>query len=249
MSYHEHWRYPGVVNADGGFTDTFDMAAVRAVATLDDESRRSIYTVVGAAGRPLTRAQVAHAVGISRKLAAFHLDKLVQAGLLVTRTDPARAGGTRGRTPKVYERSSTDVAVTLPARRPADLAEMLVEAVETAAADETAHAAAMRVAEQHGCQLGVATRARVRGGRIGAERGLSLGETVLRERGFEPAREGSSALRLRNCPYRPVAAEAPELVCHMNQRFMTGFLAGLGAGTVHAELVPPGGECCVELRG
>jgi predicted ArsR family transcriptional regulator len=246
---HERWRYSGFVDVDGGFAHTLDAAAVRAVATLDDQSRRSIYTFVGGAGRPVTRAHVAHAVGISPKLAAFHLDKLVEAGLLVTRTAPQRPGGTRGRRPKVYERSADDVAVSLPTRRPADLAEMLVEAVTTAGPDETAHGAAMRVADRRGRELGTTTRTQVRGGRLGAERAMTLADSALRERGFEPERQGPTTLRLRNCPYSPVAADAPELVCHMNQRFLAGFLAGLGAANAHARLVPREGECCVELRG
>lgn len=236
------------MSVDGGDARNFDVAAVAAVAALDDRSRRSVYAFVAADGGPVTRARVAHAVGISRKLAAFHLDKLVRVGLLVARTDSARTPGIRGRRPRVYERSSTDVAVTLPTRRPADLAEMLVEAIGTAAPDETARQAAMRVAERRGQELGAATRTQVRGGRIGAERALKLGESVLRERGFEPAREAPTTLRLRNCPYRPVAADAPELVCHMNQRFLAGFLAGLGADSVQAQLLPRDRECCVELR-
>jgi len=236
------------VSVDAGAAEWFDVAAVEAVAALDDSARRSIYAFVAASGGPVTRAHVAHAVGISRSLAAFHLDKLVGVGLLVARTDSARTSGTRGRSPKVYERSSTDVAVNLPTRRPADLADMLVEAIGTAAPHETARNAAIRVAEQRGRDLGAATRTQVRGGRIGAERALMLGESVLRERGFEPVREAPTTLRLRNCPYRPVAAHAPELVCRMNQSFFAGFLAGLGADTVQAQLIPRERECCVELR-
>lgn len=242
------WRYSCSVDVDGGVAEWFDVTAVGAVAALDDAARRSIYAFVASSGGPVTRAQVAHAVGISRKLAAFHLDKLVRVGLLVTRTDTARTSMTRGRRPKVYERSSTEMAVTLPARRPADLADMLVEAIGTATPDEPARTAAIRVAEQRGRDLGAATRTQVRGGRIGAERALMLGESVLRERGFEPVREAPTTLRLRNCPYRPVAGDAPELVCHMNQRFFAGFLAGLGAESVQAHLVPRDRECCVELR-
>jgi predicted ArsR family transcriptional regulator len=245
---HIRWRYSWLVGVEGEDAIAFDVAAVAAVAALDDRSRRSIYAFVATAGGPVTRARVAHAVGISRKLAAVHLDKLVRVGLLVARTDSTRTSGTRGRSPRVYERSSTDVAVTLPTRRPGDLAEMLVEAIGTAAPDETARQAAMRVAERRGRELGAATRTQVRGARIGAERALTVGESVMRERGFEPAREAPTTLRLRNCPYRPVAADAPELVCHMNERFFAGFLAGLGAGSVQAQLVPRDGACCVELR-
>ena len=235
------------MNDGGGSTHLLDVAAVHAVATLEDQTRRSIYAHVAAAARPVTRVHVAHAVGVSRKLAAFHLDKLVSAGLLVAGTDSTQTAGTRGRRPKVYQRSSTDLAVTLPPRRPADLAEMLVAAVNTAPPEATARGAAMRVAEQRGRELGASTRPQARRGRLGAERALTLGESVLRERGFEPARETPTSLRLRNCPYRDVAADAPEIVCNMNQHFLAGFLAGLGADNVHAHLAPREGECCVEL--
>ncbi|MBO0788607.1 MAG: winged helix-turn-helix transcriptional regulator, partial [Actinobacteria bacterium] len=66
---------------------------------LADEQRRRIYDFVRRAGAPVTRDQVAGAVGISRKLAAFHLDKLAAAGLLET-SFPRPAGLRRvGRSP------------------------------------------------------------------------------------------------------------------------------------------------------
>ncbi|HEY2878595.1 hypothetical protein [Nocardioides sp.] len=89
----------------------------------------------------------------------------------------------------------------------------------------------------------------MREGRLGAERALALSESTLRDWGYEPAPDTPTTLRLHNCPYRPMAAEAPELVCHMNQRFLASFLAGLGADNVSALLAPREGECCVELRG
>jgi predicted ArsR family transcriptional regulator len=78
---------------------------------------------------------------------------------------------------------------------------------------------------------------------------VTLAESALRERGYEPAHQGPTTLRLRNCPYRLLAADAPELVCDMNQHYLSGFLDSLGAETVQALLAPRDGECCVELRG
>src|SRR5205809_883694 len=59
-----------------------DRAAVAAIAALDDDVRRALYEHVRAAGAPVTRQEAATGVGISRKLAAFHLDKLVELGVL-----------------------------------------------------------------------------------------------------------------------------------------------------------------------
>lgn len=52
----------------------------------------------------------------------------------------------------------------------------------------------------------------------------------------------------RNCPFHPMAAEAPGLVCGINHAFLTGFLDGLGTASATAVLNPAAGHCCVELR-
>jgi predicted ArsR family transcriptional regulator len=49
---------------------------------LADPARRDLYEYVADAGREVGRAEAAGAVGVARTLAAFHLDKLVDAGLL-----------------------------------------------------------------------------------------------------------------------------------------------------------------------
>ncbi|HZY74931.1 MAG TPA: helix-turn-helix domain-containing protein, partial [Jatrophihabitantaceae bacterium] len=104
-----------------------DPQAVAAIATLDDDVRRALFTCVRDAPGPVTREAAAEAVGISRKLAAFHLDKLVAAGLLDARTE---AVGDRrvGRTPKVYEPSRRHLEVSLPQREHGLLADVLITA-------------------------------------------------------------------------------------------------------------------------
>ena len=67
--------------------------------------------------------------------------------------------------------------------------------------------------------------------------------------GFEPERTAPTLLRLRNCPFHPMAAKAPELVCAVNQAFLAGYLHGLGSDKTTAVLAPRPGACCVELRG
>ena len=46
------------------------------LCVLDDPARWAAYVAVRTAGRPLARAEVADEVGISVRLAAFHLEKL-----------------------------------------------------------------------------------------------------------------------------------------------------------------------------
>ncbi len=222
--------------------------AIRAIAALDDDLRWGMYEFIRAARRPVTRDEAAAAVGISRKLAAFHLDKLVDAGALSARYQPAGAIRRVGRAPKVYEPSAMDITVSIPRRRHDVLAGILVDALAAGERGENARDAAQRIARERGEQIGAAERELARPGRLGAERALSLAGKVLAERGYEPSRESPACLRLRNCPFHPLTASAPELVCGLNHAFLRGMVDGLQASTVHAVLDPRPGECCVELR-
>ena len=206
-----------------------------------------MYDYIRTARRPVTRDEAAAAVGISRKLAAFHLDKLVDVGALRARCQPT--GGIRkvGRAPKVYEPSGADIRVSIPPRSHDILADILLDAMASHDPDG-ARDAVHRVARERGERIGAAERQRARPGRLGAERALTLAGEVLAGRGFEPARESPVCLRLRNCPFHPLAAEAPELVCGLNHAFLGGMLDGLGASTVDAMRDPRPGECCVALR-
>jgi predicted ArsR family transcriptional regulator len=112
---------------------------------------------------------------------------------------------------------------------------------------EDARRAALRVADERGHELGSAERARLRPGRLGTERALTLACETLERYGFEPARAEPTRVFLRNCPFQPLAARAPDLVCAVNQAFLAGFLRGLGASTATAALTRPPGACCVEL--
>ncbi|MGH8960432.1 MAG: helix-turn-helix transcriptional regulator [Jatrophihabitantaceae bacterium] len=224
-----------------------DRLAVAAIAALEDDVRAALFACVRDAPGPLTREAAADAVGISRKLAAFHLDKLVSAGLLKARIE---AVGPRrvGRAPKVYEPSGRDVVVGVPQREHRALAEILLAAVLGERTGERATDAAFRVARERGAEVGNTERERVRPGRIGAERALTMASQVLQSEGYEPARDGA-AVRLRNCPFHPLAQSSPELVCGLNHAYLCGVLEGLRAdGSVEAVLAPREGACCVELH-
>ncbi|MBC6457280.1 transcriptional regulator [Actinomadura sp. HBU206391] len=217
-----------------------------AVAVLSDELRRRMYAFIRRAGHPVTRDEAAASVGISRKLAAFHLDKLVAAGLLNARYANLTGVRKAGRSPKVYEPADVDVQVSIPQREHGLLADILLDAVLRQTPRTDARAAALEAAVEHGRRLGHAERARTRG-RLGAERALTIADQVLERHGFEPVRPTPTSLRLENCPFQPYAAKATDLICAINHAFLTGFLDGLGARTVQASLVPRPGACCVEL--
>ncbi|MGW7529654.1 helix-turn-helix transcriptional regulator [Streptomyces sp. NPDC054783] len=226
-----------------------DHTSLTSLAALGDATRRRMFEFIRQARRPVTREEVADSLGISRKLAAFHLDKLVTAGLLQTGVEPPAGIRKVGRRPKVYEPVATAIAVHIPERRYEMLADVLTEAVLTETQGESAGDAALRVAYRRGETLGGDERRRVRPGRLGAERGLSLAAQALEDFGFEPERSTPTLVRLRNCPFHPLAAKAPELICRVNQAFLAGYLHGLGSDRTAAVLAPRPDACCVELRG
>lgn len=222
-------------------------AAIVSVSVLGEDTRRRMFAFIRRARRPVTRDEAAESAGISRKLAAFHLDKLVDAGLLRTHYGVPGAPRKVGRQPKVYEVADTEIHISIPDRRPELLADLLLTAVLTERDDESAVEAALRAARERGLDLGAAERERTRSGRIGAARGLTVCERMLERHGFEPARPAPDRLHLDNCPFHPLAGRAPELVCGMNHAFVTGYLQGRGIGGIHADLSPRPGACCVAL--
>jgi hypothetical protein len=54
----------------------------RMVSALGDPTRRRVFFTVREAGELMGKDDVAEAVGITRRLAGFHLDKLVEQGFL-----------------------------------------------------------------------------------------------------------------------------------------------------------------------
>jgi len=57
---------------------------VAGVAALAEEVRRDLYLYVVAEPEPVSRDQAAAGVGVPRHTAKFHLDRLVEEGLLET---------------------------------------------------------------------------------------------------------------------------------------------------------------------
>src|SRR5512134_1811660 len=91
---------------------------IETVALLDEPARRALYDAVIGSNHPLSRDEAAAAAGVTRALAAFHLDKLVAAGLLDVeyRRLSGRTGPGAGRPSKLYRRGAREVGVSLPDR-------------------------------------------------------------------------------------------------------------------------------------
>lgn len=217
----------------------------QAVAVLVDPVRRSLFDHVRGQRRPVTREGAAEAVGISRNLTAFHLDKLVEAGLLRARYEaPAGQPRGRGRAPKVYEPVDDGLSLTVPPRHYELIGEILADAVAEQPAD--ARAAATRRAIEVGGEVASASGVAVGAG-ADIEAEVSAAYSLLLELGFEPAREGD-AIELQNCPFHRLAARQTELVCGLNESFIRGLLDGVGVRRLSTRLQPRPGRCCVRIN-
>lgn len=224
--------------------------AVADVAVLAEPVRRRLYEHVASSREPVGRDAAATALGISRALAAFHLDRLVDAGLLDVsyRRLTGRTGPGAGRPSKLYARSDREVSVSLPARRYELAARLFADALSRGvASDASTQAALDEAARSYGRALG--QEARRRAGRSRGRGALvEAAISVLAEAGFEPAAGSGDLVVLRNCPFDALAQAHRTLVCGMNLSLMDGVIAGLGATGIRAELDRQPGMCCVVWR-
>jgi predicted ArsR family transcriptional regulator len=201
---------------------------------LDDPTRRAAYLAVRTASRPLTRAEVAGEAGVSVKLAAFHLEKLLSEGLVEATYERDESSVAVGHPAKRYRPTGLELEVSIPPRRYDLAAEILAEALEADSAGAPQESLA-DVAAEYGRQVGRQARAHDDGSRL---------LTALRIVGYEPALSGDDMV-LRNCPFRHVAQVRPEVVCRMNLAFVAGVLAGTKSRSLHAVPSPSPGRCCV----
>ncbi len=224
-----------------------DPTDIEAVALLNEPVRRELYEWVAGAGHAVSRDEAAIGVDVSRALAAFHLDRLVRAGLLLAeyRRLSGRTGPGAGRPAKLYRRGSREVAVSLPERRyelPAHLFASAIEQMGGAAPPGALRAAAHDVGET----VGSAARKRA-GPRPSRERLRGALLETLEERGYQPHEAPPGEIRLGNCPFHALVDDHRALVCGMNLALADGLLDGLGDDRLHARLDPQPGHCCVAV--
>src|SRR5215813_6330778 len=140
-------------------------ADLASLSSLDDPLRRRLYEVVTSQPGPVSRDEAASAAGIGRALAVYHLDKLVQSGLLTAsyQRPPGRSGPGAGRPAKMYARSDREFAVSVPPREYELAARLLVQVVEDDPSGRS-RAALGEAACRLGSELGLAFRSGRTGG-------------------------------------------------------------------------------------
>jgi predicted ArsR family transcriptional regulator len=216
------------------------------VFSLGDPLRRALYDYVVGQGDPVGREEAAEATGIGRSLAAYHLDRLVEDGLLevsfARRT--GRSGPGAGRPAKLYRRSAREFQLNLPPRDYEIAAQLLATAVETEATGR-ARASLEAASRALGKELAAQSDQRRPGG-DGRDAAEAIRD-VLSERGYEPFLDDDGAIRLRNCPFDRLADAHRELICGMNLNLLEEAVAGKGGAGLRAVLDPQPGMCCVAL--
>jgi predicted ArsR family transcriptional regulator len=203
------------------------------IGVLSEPVRRRLYELVARSGTPVDRDTAAEQVGIGRPLAAFHLDRLVRAGLLEVefRRRSGRTGPGAGRPAKFYLRPvDQEISVDLPPRSYDVAAEILATGVERA---DRARASVMEVARERGQAMAEGE---------GASRGLL---PMLETQGYEPFVDNDGVVRLRNCPFHSLVYEHRELTCAMNHALLDGAATAVASSGFRAVSDPREGLCCV----
>jgi predicted ArsR family transcriptional regulator len=225
---------PGAAQVPGTGADPGAEADLCALAALGEPARRALYAYVTTQGRPVSRDEAAGATGMRRATAAFHLERLVEDGLLEAGFArlSGRTGPGAGRTAKLYSRAHRQIDVSLPPRRYAVAGDILATAVEEA--------------QRRSVPVGEAvTQAAEQAGRQMAAGAAGLAD-LLASFGYEPRDAGPGETQLANCPFHELVVRHRELVCTLNLHLLRGALAGLGT-PAQARLDPAEGRCCVTI--
>jgi predicted ArsR family transcriptional regulator len=224
------------------------VTAVSGVGALVEPARRALYLYAASQSKPVSREQAAAACDVPLHSAKFHLDRLVEEGLLEVeyRRLSGRTGPGAGRPAKLYRRSDREVSVSLPERHYDLAGDVLAAAIDQATcAGAQVQDSVVAVAEARGHAMAAAIAASA--GSADADGELERTAAVLAEYGYEPHQDGDT-LCLSNCPFDRLARDHVELVCGMNLGLVNGVIDGLGCGSLAAALEPEDGLCCVKVR-
>jgi predicted ArsR family transcriptional regulator len=226
-------------------TDDDFATRVSRLSALAEPARRALYRYVAAQPGPVSRDQAGEGVGVARHTAKFHLDKLVEEGLLTTefRRLTGRSGPGAGRPTKLYRASKDEVAVSVPERHYDLAGQLMAAAIDSAATDGTDVVAELhRAAARHGGAVAEEATQRT-GSRTGRVRRLAAVGETLAEHGYQPRLDGD-VLTLTSCPFHALAQDHTKLVCGMNLALLGEVAEAAG---LTATLDPAPDRCCVVL--
>ena len=222
---------------------------IAAIAALDQPLRRDLYRLLAAASGWTTRDTAAAALGIPRSVAAFHLDKLADAGVVQVRFERVggRTGPGAGRPSKLYRPAQDEIVASVPDRQYDLAGSLLASAVAESATTGAPVRHCLRVAARTaGHQVGEGVR--VAGEMAARDDHRAEIIAVLERHGYQPVIGAADEIALTNCPFHRLADEQRDIVCGMNLDFIDGVLEGIEPDDhLTARLDPAPGYCCVRI--
>lgn len=212
------------------------MTANRSTAT--GVSRGAVLKVLRAAAIPLGIDEVAAAVGLGVTTVRFHLDHLLESGLVTTRRAPVEGPG---RPRLLYRAVAAEAVEGAAAYR---LLAGLLAAELARSGDPTAAVAAGWAWAN---RLDIAPVSLAGTDESATDQAMERVIDLLDEGGFAPERERDQdqyRISLYRCPFLELAAQSPEVVCAVHLGLVRGVLDRLrdnqldAGGSVHRLNVP-----------
>ena len=206
-----------------------------ALAAISDPVRRSLFDFISHSDEPVSRDQAASAVKIPRATVAFHLDRLVDEGVLDVEFKrlSGKTGPGAGRPSKLYKLGQQNLEVSIPPRHYELAGELLASAVEEAdRSGEGVREVLSRVATETGRQIGV-------------EAGSLT--VALENSGYEPCDDGNGGMILTNCPFHRLATSHTDVICHANLGLLQGVADGAQDSEHNVVFDPSAKHCCVRI--
>jgi predicted ArsR family transcriptional regulator len=187
---------------------------------LGDNTRYAIYLELARSEVALSTADIADALDLHPNTVRPHLERLRDIGLLQVWVD---AKGTVGRPQHRYSLAPDAPSLGLEPSAWPVLARMLAD-VAAFMAPEIDDVAAL--GEEQGRAAAAARRGRPC---------VTALTDALAELGFDPAaaEDGKAAtIAFTHCPFRELAEQYPDLVCHLHRGLIEGFVDELGGAEV-----------------
>lgn len=208
---------------------------LRAVTSLGDPARRTLFELVRDAGKALSRDDCAEALALPKSTIRAHLDRLVAERLLLVefRKIGQRTGPGSGRPTKLYTVARREVSASVPPRH-YDLAASLLAAGVQRSIDTG-----------DGIERSLAHVAHEEGVRMGHEAGDI--HQLLANTGYSPEPDGDGGTIMVNCPFHRLSQDHRGVMCGLNGSLLTGALEGCAD---HGLALAPDAEishCCARL--
>lgn len=207
----------------------------QALSALADPSRRAVFDFILKADGPVSRDDVAEALGMVRSTAAFHLDRLAAENLLEVsfRRLTGRTGPGSGRPHKLYAPAVQEVTASLPPRNYHLAAELLAAGVEDSVESGAPVQESLKA---------VATAT----GHLIGEKAETL-EQALEQYDYQPRTEEDGSIVLLNCPFHRLSRRHTATVCGLNLDLLSAVAHSSSPAGFTAALEPHAGRCCVRL--